>query len=404
MNAVVTCVEVAAVEVLLMEAVRSPLCASAASGLSAAAPTELVRQTVHAVLQRAGIETADVDRVMVECNNEISDQLEAAGGLAWPVDGQPTRVPPITTGRWCGTGQQLLHLAACGIARSLYDIVVVVGVESMHPGSPGTHNAGTLATPVPLDTWPGPYPRVLAAEMLAAKWGLGREQLDAYTVRSQKRASEVASSGEFDGEIVPISVPGDDTERLLIRDETIDPRLTVEQLRALPPTFLDPVITRQHPDIVWSITAGNSAQRAVGASAVLLMSKPRAAQLGVRPRARFHEFSVARANPALPLAAPLRATEKILASAKMSLAQVDHVEVDEEFACVPLAWCAEFSISPDLFNPRGGALALGNPRACGGLRQLTTMLGALEATGGRFGLQTMSADAGKAYASLVECG
>jgi acetyl-CoA acyltransferase len=392
------------VQVLLTAAVRSPMCSPAsAGGLSVMTAVDLMSQTVDVLLERAGIEAADVDRVIVECANEASDELEAAGWLTWPVKGRPTRIPAITVGRWCGTGQQVVHLAARGVARGIYDAVVVVGVESIRRNRLRTDGAEPPAAPFVLDGSSALHSRILAAELLASKWEIDRQQLDDYAVRSHQRAAEVASSGEFDAEIVPIDLPGKGAVQRVDRDGMIEPTLTVEQLSALQPSFLGPSITSQHPGILWSVTARNSAPHAVGSSAVLLMSKPRAAQLGVRARARFHEFCVIREDPALPLAAPLRATEKILNSAKMSLTQIDHVEVDEEFACVPLVWRAEYPISRDLLNPRGGALSLGNARTCGGIRQITTMLGALEATGGRFGLQTMSATDGKAYASLVEC-
>lgn len=387
-------------DVLLMEAVRSPLCLPVTGGLQAMTPIELVRQTVDGLLQRTGIETIDVDRILIECGTEAARQVEASDWLTWPSDEPPTDIPSIVIGRWCGTGQQALHMAARGIKRGLHDVVVVVGVESIHHDRATPQNSETCSPTDPLAA--SGRDHILAAEVLAAKWTLDREQLDTYTVRSHQRASEVASSGEFDSEIVAINVATDGPRREVTRDEAIDSTLTVDQLRALRPTLLDPVIARPDPDISWSITAGNSSQRVMGTSAVLLVSKSRAAQFGLRARARLRGLAVAAPDPALPLAAPLHATERILAATKTSLAQVDHVEVGEEFAAVPLAWTAEFPISANLFNPRGGSLALGNARACAGLRQITTMLAALEATGGRLGLQTMSADTGSAYAVIVE--
>jgi acetyl-CoA acetyltransferase family protein len=360
---------------------------------------DLVRQTVDDVLRRTGINAGCIDRVLIECSDAVGDQLETAGRLSWPVDGVPTRVPPTTVGRWCGTGQQVLHLAAHGIVRGTYDAVLVLGVESMPNGQSPSAQPSAESELRAMAELP---PRILAAERLAAKWGIERQRLDEYAVRSHQRAAEVASAGEFDAEIVAIESgrPG----HPLKADQTIDRELTIEALRALRPTLLDPIATSRHPGISWSITTGNAAQPSIGTAAVLLMSKPRAEALKLRPRAHVRNLSVARGDATLPLLAPLRATEKVLAATKLSLAQIDHVEVDEEFACVPLAWTSEFNISEDLFNPRGGSLALGNPRACGGLRQLTTMLSALEATGGRVGLQTMSSQNGNAYASLIECG
>lgn len=379
------------------------MCLPTAGGLSAMSPMDLVRQIVDALLQRAGVHASDIDRLLVECDTETGGQPYVAGQPRQPGDPVQVHIPAITIGQRCGTGQQILHLAAQEVAQGRYGSVVVAGAGSMYGSSPTGDHSETSATPAPFDKSAGVHPRVLAAELLAAKWGIRREHLDAYTVRSHQRASEVAAAGEFEPEIVPITVASDGLLRQVLHDEAIDIDLTTARLRTLGPTVLDPVVARQHPEISCSITVGNSARRVAGASALLLMNEHHAARLGVRPRAYFCGFSVARPDPALPLAAPLQATKQILADRQMSVGQLDHVEVDEEFACVPLAWTAEFPVSPDLFNPRGGALALGIPRACGGLRQITTMLNALEATGGRFGLQTMSADAGGAYACLIEC-
>ena len=384
------------------------MCPAVGGALRGITEMEFVRQTVEALLARAGVDPADVDRLLIQTGGAVHSQRAPHTGVTWPVNELPARVPAITMDRWCGTGQEAVHQAARTIVAHRSDVVVVVGVESAQYQSNNEGVPGNPAGPhreVPADRdLQTTLRRVMAAELLTEKWAIGREALDEYAVRSHQRAAEVAASGEFNTEIVPIYASSDSTEtgRLAVRDETIDSGATIEHLRALRPTLTDAVIAAQPPDLAWSITSGNTARRALGSAAVLLMSKLRAAQLGLHPRARLRGCTTARGDKALPLAASLRATEKVIAGSKVSLERIDHVEVDEEFACVPLAWCAEFPVSPDIFNPRGGALALGGARACGALRQMTTMLSALDATGGRFGLQTMNADAGHGYATLIE--
>jgi acetyl-CoA acetyltransferase family protein len=371
-------------------------------GLSATGPMELTRQTLDGLIARTGIDPSVVDRVLVQCGDALADHLEVSGGLTWPMSGLPARVPAMTIDRWCGTGQEILHHAARSVVSGRHDVVVAIGVEWAYPrkseagtGAPSASKGSKSSATVEI-------PRVLAAELLAAAKGIDRAQLDAYAARSNRRAGEVAAAGEFLKEIVPVTVHDGRHCRRVERDELIPNDATIEMLSKLRPILEDPAVITRHPEISCSITPGNSARRAVGASATLLMTQQRANQLGVQPRARVHQLAVSSGDAEAPLVAPLRATQKILTGAQMSVSQLDHVEVDEEFACVPLAWRSEFPIDSDLFNPRGGALALGNPRACGGLRQLTTMLAALDGTGGHFGLQTMSANGDLAYALLVE--
>lgn len=387
------------VDAFLVEAVRSPICSTLdGGGLTGIDPMEMVRQISEALIRRTGIDFADVDRVLVQCGGEAGGRLEKAGGLTWPLSGLPARVPAITIDRWCGTGQEILHHAARSVV-GRYDVVVAVGVETTQGCAA---EVGTIPGCVDAES-PLSHPRSLAAELLAHRFGIDRDQVDAFAARSNQRAAAVAEAGEFQKEIVPIEVPaGCGGGRLVVRDELIDFGTSVKTLGAMLPTIQDPEVVRKHPEASWITTPGNSARRAVGAAAVLLMSRERVARLGIEPRARLRRMAVAQGSSAMHLAAPLYATERILAMADLTVDRLDHVEVDEEFACVPLAWQSKFAVDFDLFNPRGGALALGNPRACGGIRQLTTMLGALEATGGRMGLQTMSANGGMAYASLIE--
>jgi acetyl-CoA acyltransferase len=372
------------------------MCTAVGGALRGITQTDLVRQTVEALLARAGINPANVDRLLIQGGDPVRGHT---------VDSPPAGIPAIAA----GNSQGAVHEAARAIFGGSPDVVVVVGADAADPHAIHSNGVSSAAwrtgpdTPADRDIQ-ATLRREMAAELLCAKYAITRRALDEYAVRSHHRAAEVAASGEFDKEIAPLRSSGEGTPtgQLAVCDETIDRGATVEKFSAIRPTLADGVSTTHPPDIAWSITPRNTARPAVGAAAVLLMSNLRAAQLGLRPRARIRGFTVARGDIDLPLAAVLRATEKLLGGSKVSLKRIDHLEVDEEFACVPLAWCTEFSVSTDIFNPRGGALALGDARACTGLRQMTTMLAALEATGGRFGLQTLNADTGHGYATLIE--
>jgi acetyl-CoA acyltransferase len=237
-------------------------------------------------------------------------------------------------------------------------------------------------------------PQGVSAELIADKWGLTREQLDAFSVESHRRAAAASEAGGFAGEIVPI---GD-----LTRDETIRPGSTVDKLATLQPAFGTEHYRERFPHLDWKVTAGSSSQLTDGASALLLMSEERAAALGLRPRARILASAVVGDDPTLMLTGPIPATRKVLARCGLSIDRIDAVEVNEAFAPVPLAWLAEFPIDPARLNPRGGAIALGHPLGASGARLMTTMLHHLEQTGGRYGLQTMCEAGGMANATILE--
>jgi acetyl-CoA acetyltransferase family protein len=242
---------------------------------------------------------------------------------------------------------------------------------------------------------PGLVPQGISAELIAARWKFDRHDLDAFSARSHERAA----AADFAGEIVPITTPDGAQVR---DDETIRPGTTVEKLGELKPAFEAEEMRVRFPEIGWHITAGNSSQLTDGATAVLIMSEERASQLGLRPRARFHSFAVASDDPITMLTGPIPATEKVLRRAGLAISDIDHFEVNEAFAPVPLAWREHFEADPDKLNPLGGAIALGHPLGASGARLLTTMLGGLENTGGRYGLQTMCEAGGMANATIIE--
>jgi acetyl-CoA acetyltransferase family protein len=236
----------------------------------------------------------------------------------------------------------------------------------------------------------------VSAELIAARWKLDREALDTFSARSHVNAAAT----DFSGEIVPISTP---EGGVVTVDETIRASTTLEGLGQLKSSFHTEEMAARFPEITdWSITAGNSSQLADGASAVLIMSAEKAAELGLTPRARFHSFGLAGDDPITMLTGPIPATQKALTRAGLSIDEIDHYEINEAFAPVPLAWAQHFGADLDRLNPRGGAIALGHPLGASGARLLTTMLNSLEATGGRYGLQSMCEAGGMANATIIE--
>jgi len=235
----------------------------------------------------------------------------------------------------------------------------------------------------------------ISAEMIADQWGASREDLDAYAARSQKHAAIAAAEGRFENEIVPLPVKDDEgkaTDEILSRDEGIRPDTTPEVLANLKPAF--------KPD--GKVTAGNSSQITDGASAVLIMSEEKAAALGLTPRARFHAFALAGVDPVTMLTGPIPATRAILERAKMSIDDIDLVEINEAFASVILAWEKELHADLDKVNVNGGAIALGHPLGASGAKLMGTLLNELERTGGRWGLETMCEGGGMANATIIE--
>ncbi|MGH7748638.1 MAG: thiolase family protein, partial [Candidatus Dormibacteria bacterium] len=319
--------------------------------------------------------------------------------------GFPESVPATTVDRQCGSSQQAVHFAAQGVLAGVYDVVIACGVESMSrvPMGYAPHGEDTRGPAVAARYPDGLVNQGISAELLAARWNLDRDTLDEFSARSHRLAGESAASGAFANEIVPITVPGENGDsRTLTVDETVRASTTVEGLRALQPSFRNERMSLRFPEIAWRITPGNSSPLTDGASAALIMSAQRAKELGLRPRARFHGFAVTGSDPVLMLTGVVPATRKVLARAGMTIDDVDAYEVNEAFAPVPLVWQHELDADPEKVNPRGGAIALGHPLGASGIRLLATLVNHLEATGGRYGLQTMCEGAGMANATLIE--
>jgi acetyl-CoA acetyltransferase family protein len=283
----------------------------------------------------------------------------------------------------------------------VYDVVVAGGVESMSRVPMGTARLGQdFAGPSVAERYaPGLVPQGISAELIASRFDLDRRALDVFSARSH----QTAAAADFSKEIVPITVTHPDGSQTVVdRDETIRPQTTVEGLAELRPAFESDEMSARFPEIGWRITAGNSSQLTDGAAALLIMSAERAHRLGLRPRARFHAMAVASDDPITMLTGPIPATEKVLRKTGMTVDEFDHIEVNEAFAPVPLAWQRQFDADLDRINPRGGAIALGHPLGASGARLMGSMLAGLEQTGGRYGFQTMCEAGGMANATIIE--
>ena len=387
-------------DVVIVDAIRSPMGRGKPGGaLSTLHPAELLGQVLTALLARNGLDPATVDDVLIGCVTQAGEQANGIGRMAWLAAGLPVEVPAATIERKCGSGQQAIVFAAQAIASGMQDIVIAGGVESMSRVAMGAAKIGQDGYGDALRRrFPALVPQGVAAERVAQKYDIDREAMDAYSVRSHQRAAATADGGGFDAEIVPIDLPDGST---VDADETIRPDSSTVRLAQLSPAFAAEPYLSQFPDITWGVTAGNSSQLTDGASGVLVMSRRRAEELGLKPRASLIDAVVCGDDPELMLTAPIPATRRLLARIGIDASDVDAYEVNEAFAAVPLAWAQEFDIDQERLNPRGGAIALGHPLGASGSRLFTTMLNHLEQTGGRIGVQTMCEAGGMANAFAV---
>ncbi|MFE5938475.1 thiolase family protein [Streptomyces sp. NPDC056470] len=385
-------------DAVIVEAVRTPMGRGKATGaLSQVHPVALLSHTLKALIDRSGIDPALVDDVIGGTVDQVGEQAMNTTRYAWLGAGFPESVPATTVDRQCGSSQQAVHFAAQGVLSGAYDIAVACGVESMSRVSmwsnvpPGADPFGPgVAARYP----EGLVPQGISAELIAAKWSLGREAMDEFAAASHAKAARSWEAGLFDAEVVPYGE--------VRRDESVRPTTTTEILAGLRPAFEDPGFAERFPQIDWSVTAGNSSPTNDGASAVLVMAAETAERLGLRPLARLHSFAVTGSDPLLMLTGVIPATEKVLRRAGLGLDEIDLFEINEAFASVVLAWQQETGADPAKVNVHGGAIALGHPLGASGTRLTTTLVHALRARGARYGLQAMCEAGGLANAMIVE--
>ena len=359
-------------------------------------PVDLAAETLRAVVERAGVDPALVEDVIMGCVMQTGEQGLNIGRNAALAAGFPESVVGTTVDRQCGSSQQSAHFAAQGVIAGAYDVVIAAGVECMTRvpmGATLTQGPGMPFGPKMMERYSnGLVPQGISAEMVADKWSLSRDDIDAFSAESHKRAARATEEGRFEREIVPVTVDTDEGKEEFKTDEGIRPDSSVESLAKLKPAFKED----------GKVTAGNSSQITDGAAAVLIMSEDKAKELGLTPRARFHTFALAGVDPVIMLTAPIPATSKVLERAKMTLDQIDVVEINEAFASVVLAWEKEHHPDMTRVNANGGAIAIGHPLGCSGARLMATLVNELERTGGRWGLQTMCEGGGMANATIIE--
>lgn len=388
-------------EAVIVDAVRTPMGRGKEDGaLSSIHSVDLLACALTGLVERTGIDPGSVEDVMVGCVGQAGEQSATPGRQAWLSAGFPVHVPAVTIERKCGSGQQAVEFATQGVRAGTHDIVIAAGVESMSRVPMGSARVGADPHgPGVRARYPNLVPQGVSAELVADKWALSRAQLDEYAARSHERAAAAADSGGFDDEIVVATTPDGTTVNV---DESIRRGTTAEKLAGLDPAFARSDSAARFPHIDWKVTAGNASQLTDGAGAMLITSTDRAAELGVRPRARILASSVVGDDPTLMLTGPIPATKQVLAKAGMTIDQIDAIEINEAFASVPLAWAAEFPVDPERLNPRGGAIALGHPLGASGVRLMATLINHLEQSGGRYGLQAMCEAGGMANATVIE--
>jgi acetyl-CoA acyltransferase len=381
-------------EVVIVEAVRTPVGRGHPEKgyYRDVHPNELLGRTWVEVIERAGIPPDVVEDVITGCVQQYGEQSYNIGRNAWLQAGLPIETPATTIDRQCGSAQQAVNFAAALVGTGVHDVAIGGGVEHMGhiPLSVNGKLHQELGTPFPPELRER-HPVVnqgLSAELIAEKWGISRGECDEIALRSQQRATRARDEGRFDREIMPYHVNGS----VYTDDQGIRPETTLEGLAALKPAFREDGL----------ITAGNSSQVSDGASAVLLMSREKADELGVRPRARIVDQTTVGVDPVLMLTGPMPATRKILERNGMTIDDLDLIEVNEAFASVIAAWERELEPDVDRVNVNGGAIALGHPLGSTGGRLITTLLHELERIDQELGLVTMCCGGGLGTATLIE--
>ncbi|MEP9385060.1 acetyl-CoA C-acyltransferase [Nocardioides sp. KR10-350] len=372
-------------DAVIVDACRTPI-GKRNGSLAGIHPADLTAHVLRALVERTGLDPAEVDDVVWGCVTQVGDQSGNVGRVGLLAAGWPESVPGTTIDRKCGSSQQAVAFAAAGVISGQYDLAVAGGVESMSRSAMGSNTAGGAPYP---DTVLQRYDverfnQGIGAEMVAEKWGLSRAQLDEYSARSHERTAAAADAGAFDAQIAPIGG--------LTADEGLRRGTTVDTLAGLRTAFKDDGV----------ITAGNSSQISDGAGALLITTSEIAAQHGWTPLARIHTTVVAGDDPVIMLTGPIPATEKALERSGLAIGDIGAFEVNEAFAPVPLAWQAEVGVPDEALNPLGGAISVGHPLGGSGAILMTRLVHHMRDNGIRFGLQTMCEAGGMANATILE--
>jgi acetyl-CoA acetyltransferase family protein len=365
-------------------------------------PTDLLGFALKSLLERNDVDPGSIDDVVGGCVTQSGEQGCNVTRNAWVAGGLPWHVPATSVDRQCGSSQQAMHFVAQGVIAGAYDLAIACGVESMTRAPMSTNARGGTGPFSPsflentnhtlgIQFW--------VAQVLADRFGITRDDMDAFALESHRRAAENTDNGFFADEVLPVPLKdehGQTTGDVLRADEAIRPHTSLEQLAGLPAAWESE--EQPAPDI----TAGNASPMSDGAAAMLIADRSTAERLGLPIRARFVHFAVLADDPVLVLSAPNPVTRKLLDRTGLKVDEFDAIECNEAFAAIALMWAKEFRPDPARYNPRGGAIAIGHPLGASGVRLMTTMLNHLEATGGRLGFQTMCEGGGQANATVIE--
>ncbi|MEV6770707.1 thiolase family protein [Nocardia sp. NPDC051030] len=385
-------------DAVIVEAVRTPVGKGKANGaLHGQHPSDLFAHSLREVVARSGIDPVLIDDVIGGVVTAVGEQGSNLTRRAALAAGYPESVAATTVDRQCGSSQQAIHFAAQGVIAGAYDIVVAGGVESMSRVPMGANLIGAedIGGIGFAERYPeGLVPQGISAELIAAKWGLSRTQLDEFSLASHEKAARATKDGSFESQLAPLGG--------LTADEGIRVGSTLETLGNLRTAYYSEDMAARFPQIGWNITAANASQINDGSAATLIMTSERAAELGLRPLARLHSFSVAGDDPLLMLTAVIPATRKVLQRAGLQLSDIDLFEVNEAFASVVLAWAHDTGADLNKVNVNGGAIAIGHPLGASGARIATTLVHAMQERNARYALQTMCEAGGLANATIYE--
>ncbi len=385
----------------VVDVVRTPFGKGRPGGaLADAHPVDLLATLLNQLSTRNGLDPTLVDDHIAGCVQQVGEQAGNVARHAVLAAGWPATVPGVTLDRKCGSFQQALHFAAQAIASGSMDIIAVGGVEMMSriPMRLNRLDRDELGPMFAKNFPDGLVRQGISAELIAARWNLDRQRLDAYSARSHQRAARTRDQGLLADTVIPIDVSG----QQVTTDEGIRDTTTPDVLAGLKVSFENPELSERFPEIGWVVTAGNSSQITDGAAAALVMSEEAMQRIGAKPRARVIGMSAVGDDPIMMLTGVIPATRKVLDQTGLSLADIDVSEVNEAFAPVVLAWRDEFDVDETRINPWGGAIAVGHPAGASGGRLLGNLLGYLDHTGGRYGLLTMCESGGMANATVLE--
>ncbi len=390
-------------EVVIVEAVRTPIGRGHPEKgyYKDTHPNELLAKTYTEVIERAGIEASEVEDVITGCVQQYGEQMFNVGRNAWLQANLPIETPATTVDRQCGSAQQAVNFGAALVAAGVHDTVIGSGVEHMGHipmgiGFTWVDQVGSPWPPELLEHY-NLVPQGISAEMIADKWEIPRSELDEIGVRSHHNAAQATEEGRFEREIVPFQVNGD----TYVTDQGIRPDTSLEKLAELKVAFPDAAKYVGGEENL-KVTAGNSSQISDGAAAVLLMTREKAEALGLKPRARILDQTTVGVDPVIMLTGPIPATKKLLERNKMTMNDIDLVEINEAFASVVAAWRRELDPDMDRVNVNGGAIALGHPLGSTGARLITTLLHELERSDKEVGLVTMCCGGGLGTGTLIQ--